>query len=510
VFGEHVEAHEIGLVRVRIVRDDGIVVGEVRHGGDGGHSMQRDQRSHEVPVEPVRKLVEVHVDLVGREHRPARLDSQVVDEMERLVLRTKAEHEVCDARNAVGHDDQGVSTVRDLRIASSRVNDTVVLVTPIAPACHSNGLAMRAGMLVDALRTAGRLDVVLVPIAGPPSPDALVVSPVAASDADGHVVAQLADSEWRGALERTAPLPRAVRLVPPTLAVEAQSKLDGARGATVVVLREYLVPFGLTLAAGLDAARIVVDLDDDVEPLLAALGEPDEAAAYGRLAREWLPRADAIAVASPDDAAAMAARYGLAEVHTIPNAYRAPRTTAPRPREDRILFVGNLTYRPNVDAARWLGDDVLPALRCSRPNATLDLIGTYDERLADLAARPGVRVLGHVDDVATHYARADVVVAPLRVGAGTRIKVLEAFAYRRPLVATLAAIAGLAVRDGDDVLVADDTDALATAVDRVLGDPLLADALTASAARVLERNYAPEVAGAAVRRVVFGEERDLP
>jgi glycosyltransferase involved in cell wall biosynthesis len=394
-------------------------------------------------------------------------------------------------------------------IVSGRANGTVVLVTPIAPASHSNGLAMRADMFADALQAVGRVQVVLVPIAGPPSPDALVVPPVTAGDADRHVVAQLADPEWRGALERTAPLPRSVRLAPPTLAAEAQSKMEGARGATVVVLREYLVPFGLALAAELDATRTVVDLDDDVEPLLAALGEPGEAAAYGRIAREWLPRADAVAAASPDDAAAIAARYGLATVSTIPNAYRAPRITVPPPREDRILFVGNLTYRPNIDAARWLGDEVLPAVRRSRPNATLDLIGTCDECLDDLAVRPGVRVHGHVDDLAPHYARADVVVAPLRVGAGTRIKVLEAFAYRRPLVATPTAIAGLTVRVGDDVLVADDMGGLARAVDRVLGDPLLAGALTASAARVLETHYSPEVVGAVVRRVVFGEEREL-
>jgi glycosyltransferase involved in cell wall biosynthesis len=168
--------------------------------------------------------------------------------------------------------------------------------------------------------------------------------------------------------------------------------------------------------------------------------------------------------------------------------------------------VGNLTYGPNVDAARVLADDVLPALRALVPGATLDVVGHHDDRLADLSGRPGVRLTGRVPDVAPYYAGADVVVAPLREGAGTRIKLLEAFAHERPVVATHAAVAGLAVRDRESVLLGGDLAELAALTASVLTEPARARRLVTEAARIVREHYVLEVVAPQVRRVVFGLE----
>ncbi len=120
-------------------------------------------------------------------------------------------------------------------------------------------------------------------------------------------------------------------------------------------------------------SRTVIDLDDDAETLLAASGEADEAAAYGRLARSWLGDADLVTLASPVDAERVRARDGRVLVETIPNFVRDVGPLPSSPGRDHLVYVGNLTYGPNVDAARSLVEQVLPALRRTRPKATVTL-----------------------------------------------------------------------------------------------------------------------------------------
>ena len=360
--------------------------------------------------------------------------------------------------------------------------DGVVLVAPLAPADRGNGLAMRAGMLLEALSSRVAVDVVIVPVAGPSEPHdwaaararrVVVVAPVDASSADRHVVAQLADADLRSRLERTAPLPRRALLVPPTLAPEAAAALGPtARGAAAVLsMREYLVPFGVTLARLLGAARVVIDLDDDAERLLTELGELDEAAAYGRLARAWLHDADTVAAASPVDATSIGERYGVHAVETLPNAVHAPAFVGPaagtRP--------GAVRRQSHLRAQRRSGPHPRGGRAASPPAAGTDRFGRSRRVLRRPARRlggtPGVTLAGQVPDVAPWYLGADVVVVPLEFGAGTRIKVLEAFAYRRPVVATRAAVAGLAVTDGVEVVLAEGPAAIARATAGVLSLP---------------------------------------
>ncbi|HEX5587785.1 MAG TPA: glycosyltransferase family 4 protein, partial [Acidimicrobiia bacterium] len=204
-------------------------------------------------------------------------------------------------------------------------------------------------------------------------------------------------------------------------------------------------------------------------------------------------------------AAAFASRHELPTPVVVPNTMAAATAFAPRPGTGRLLFVGNLTYAPNEEAAAILAREVLPLVRAARPPATLELVGAPSPAVQSLDGNPGVRVRGFVPDLAPEYAAADVVVVPLVDGAGTRIKVLEAFAHRRPVVATPAAVAGLAVTDGVDVLLAHTPPELARAVERVLADPGLADALVTAAAATLDEHYAPRVVAPIVRRVVLGD-----
>ena len=391
----------------------------------------------------------------------------------------------------------------------------VLLVVPIAPAAGGNGLAMRAGMLLEALAEEAEVNVVIVPVSG--SADDLewagararsvhVVAPVLPESAREHVTAQLADARLRDRLERTVPVPARTAAAPPTLAGDVIDSLDpAAEPVAVLGMRAYLAPLASEVAHRLGAARLVIDLDDDDASLLRALGEGTEADKFDRLARVWLPEADAVLTASHGDADAVAERCGLGEVHAVANAVRPSPAPAAPAAGARLLFVGNLTYEPNIDAATVLVDEILPAVRQRRPDATLELVGPSVRGVLDrLAGGPGVQVAGFVADLSSSYPRATVVVIPLRHGGGTRIKVLEAFACGRPVVATSAAVAGLDVRDGEDVVIAETPPALAAAVVALLDDPARAAAIADRARRTLLDKYVPEVVGPSLRGVVLG------
>ncbi len=392
---------------------------------------------------------------------------------------------------------------------------SVLLLAPLGPARTGNGLAMRAGMLVEALTPVAAVHLVIVPISGAARAGVelgvrslTVVGPVDDSTARDHVVRQMADLELRTALQHTAPLPARVTLAPPTLAEDIVSKLpsESRPVSAVLVFRSYLAPLGLRLGQLL-GAPVVVDADEDDAAVLTSLGEHDEAEAFQRLVAYWLSRADGVLAAARGDADAIAQRAGRDRVDVVPNVVRARSVSRP-PGDQRLLFVGNLTYEPNRRAVLELAEAILPRVRRACPAATLDVVGPLDDRLAaQLQGRPGIRVAGAVAGVVTWYSRADVVVAPLRQGGGTRLKVLEAFGMKRPLVATPAAVAGLDVVKDRDVVLADGPADFAAAIVGLLRQPERGEALTAHAAELVERRYGPDTVFPLVQAAVLDAAR---
>jgi glycosyltransferase involved in cell wall biosynthesis len=160
--------------------------------------------------------------------------------------------------------------------------------------------------------------------------------------------------------------------------------------------------------------------------------------------------------------------------------------------DGRIVFAGLLTYRPNLDAARHLVDDILPRVRARHPGATLTIVGAG--RAADLEAlrQPGVTVTGWVDDVRPYLRRASVIVAPLRIGAGTRLKVVEGLAMAKPMVSTTIGCEGIDVRSGEHLLIADAAEDFADAVVLLLRDRALGQRLGATGRRLARDQYSWE------------------
>jgi polysaccharide biosynthesis protein PslH len=189
--------------------------------------------------------------------------------------------------------------------------------------------------------------------------------------------------------------------------------------------------------------------------------------------------------------AAIARARGAHHVHVVPNGVDLDwfRPSDGPAGVDRLVFVGLLSYGPNRDAVEYFVDHVLPLLARRRPAVTLDVIGRDAPESLLQRAGPHVRFLGAVDDIRPHLASAAAVVAPIRYGSGTRIKILEAMGAARPVIATTAAAEGLEVRDGEHLLLADTPLAFAGAVAAVLEDHALAEQLAARARLLVERRY---------------------
>jgi glycosyltransferase involved in cell wall biosynthesis len=376
----------------------------------------------------------------------------------------------------------------------------LLLLAPIAPADAGNGLAMRIGLFAKAASADFRVRVLVVPVAGvSPVPAAGDVTVLPLPDRR-HVAAAgpalLASAAWRERISRCYPLPGPARFAPPTLAAAAIAAARPRRGTAVHVARSYLAPLGVALAERIGSARLTADLDDDDEGLADWAGDHEEARAWGRLVSVFGPSFRNLSAAAPGEAAAISCRHGF-PVTVIPNAVAVPARPRPAPEEPAgpgasVLYVGNLGYWPNADAAGRLVRDVLPLLRpLIRGPVTVTLVGDLgvNRELRDLAAVPGVRLTGFVPDVEPWYAAADVLVVPLAFGAGTRIKLLEAFGRGVPVVTTTAGASGLGLVSGEHALVADTPLAMAAAVARLMTEPGLGDRLVTGARRLLLSSY---------------------
>jgi sugar transferase (PEP-CTERM/EpsH1 system associated) len=214
-----------------------------------------------------------------------------------------------------------------------------------------------------------------------------------------------------------------------------------------------------------------------------------------------------LVVAEPERAA-----VGGGRVHVVPNGVdleRFPFVASGRI-PGRIVFAGNLGYFPNVDAACWLVEEILPAVRVRVPDASVHLVGARPSaRVRALATRPGVSLAADVPAMAPEIATGTVTVIPMRSGSGLQNKVLEAMAVGTPVVTTPQVVAALAARDGEHLLVGSTTDELAAAAASLLATGTArARDLAGAAHALVERTYGWEASAAAVeafwQRAVVG------
>lgn len=176
---------------------------------------------------------------------------------------------------------------------------------------------------------------------------------------------------------------------------------------------------------------------------------------------------------------------------------------APQARGAGVVFIGNLGYFPNVDAASWFAAEVMPLLTAAVPAARIKLVGARPAAsLHRIAANtPGVELVGPVPEVQPFLTEAAVAVAPLRAGSGQQLKILEAMAAGTPVVATSLSAAGLDAINGQHLLVADDARAMAEAIARLIADSELSMRLARNARTLVETRYSWERSASELERI---------
>lgn len=215
--------------------------------------------------------------------------------------------------------------------------------------------------------------------------------------------------------------------------------------------------------------------------------------------RYWAPKVALNVVVSEVDAALIRERAPSASIAVIPNGVDTAYFSPTEARGTRIVFVGGSDWFPNRDGMLWFVHDILPLLRRARPEARVCWVGRIAPELRARVGALGVETPGHVDDVRPFLRDAACVIVPLRVGGGTRIKILDAWAMGRPVVSTTIGAEGLDGSDDVSLLLRDSTDAFATAVLAVLDDPGRAARLGAAGRLLVESRYGWEQIGERMR-----------
>jgi glycosyltransferase involved in cell wall biosynthesis len=154
-----------------------------------------------------------------------------------------------------------------------------------------------------------------------------------------------------------------------------------------------------------------------------------------------------------------------------------------------MLFFGAINYYPNTDGALFFAQEILPLVRARFPGVRFRIVGPVGEGPVMDLRKDGVEVVGFVDDLKAEIEQSAMVVVPLRIGGGTRLKIVEAMSMAKPIVSTRIGAEGLDLTHDEDILLADTPQDFADQVARVLGDAELATRLGRAARQTAIRGY---------------------
>jgi glycosyltransferase involved in cell wall biosynthesis len=230
-----------------------------------------------------------------------------------------------------------------------------------------------------------------------------------------------------------------------------------ARAATVVTFHDPEVPAAIERAAWTNGA----------ERLMWKF----EAAQWRRFDARLLGSIDAAIAFTHRDAAVLESLHAAAPVHVVPLGVDVPDLPIDGGSAPLLLFVGNFNHPPNVDAARYLVEELFPRVKAMQPGVEMTLVGDRPPGWLKSREGEGVHVPGFVPDLGPLMQAAAVFVAPMQHGGGMRLKVIEALAAGKAVVGSSRAFEGTGVVHGRHALIVDHLDDQCAAIVRLLGDP---------------------------------------
>ena len=355
---------------------------------------------------------------------------------------------------------------------------SLLYVSPVVPSLGGNGLAMRAGMVLEALSRVYRVSLLVVPLYPPfesPIPKSLE-----------SVCAQCV-------------------IAAPGVAVTVYNSVPFD---VVHVFRLSALPFARAYFGEGGKCFRCLDLDDiesrthrRIAALYRAnrddsLGDAAEAEAkrYSLLEGVAFRMVNRVYVCSRNDQQLLM-NSCPAHVAVLPNAVRAPLHVTPRSSGIfRFLFVGTLGYYPNHDAVLWFCSAILPLLASAASVPfQVEFAGRgASEHLKAAVLASGAHFAGEVSDVGPCYEAAHAVIAPVRAGGGSRIKILEAFSYKRPVITTPVGIEGIEAVPEEHALVRESPAEFAAGCIQLMTDWELGERLARNASSLWLSDYSAE------------------
>ncbi len=207
---------------------------------------------------------------------------------------------------------------------------------------------------------------------------------------------------------------------------------------------------------------------------------------------ERCERASAVVIPSEREQQILQQHLPQQRITTVPNGVDTVLFTNEGRQEvpGRIVFIGTMNYYPNMNAVLGFAQDSWPRIQQAIPTASWQIVGREPPlEVRKLAHLPGVEVTGTVADVRPYFAQAEVVVVPLQIGSGTRLKILEALAMEKAIVSTSIGCEGINVVSGKHLLIADGSETFAEAVIELLKDPQRRRLLGRAGRELVEEHY---------------------
>jgi glycosyltransferase involved in cell wall biosynthesis len=253
----------------------------------------------------------------------------------------------------------------------------------------------------------------------------------------------------------------------------------------------------------LDQHNVESELFEQLAETCSGLSRPlvrVESRAAARYEKAMLQAVDAVVGISEADADCFARMAGV-RTHVVPVVMDVERRTRPHPGSPHFCYVGSLRWRPNVAGLDWFCQQVWPRIRARLPEATMEIAGVdlaVDAKgrplVPDAWLAPGVETAGFLADLEPLYGRSLAMLVPVVGGSGVRIKILEGFRAGLPIVTTSDGAAGLSLTDDTEALIADEPDAFADRVERLVRDEDLRTRLRDGGYTVLEERHSPAIA----------------
>ncbi len=213
---------------------------------------------------------------------------------------------------------------------------------------------------------------------------------------------------------------------------------------------------------------------------------------FHRFEEEAFRRADRVVAVSEEDAQLIRSQFGQPKVDVVDNGIDRAFFEGAKSERDpmRILFLGALDWRPNLDAVALLLDKIFPRVRAEEPGATLALVGRHPPEgvAARVRQTPGVELHADVPDVRPFLASSGVMAVPLRIGGGSRLKILESLACGLPVISTRIGAEGLHLTPGVDYVQAEE-DAMAESLVHALRNPAPMQALAEHGRAIVLETY---------------------